>query len=77
VGLTGKSLYSVWGRGRFGEHFPCCSIDPLSTTEADSIVVMGIVCSSAVGLLCFALLKWGRCALFPVSFYWGCIFRKE
>lgn len=74
--LTRKSLCSLWVRGHSGEPFPCCSIDPLSTMEANSIVVMGMVCSSAVGLLCSALLKRSNYALFPVSFLLGINFEE-
>lgn len=77
MGLAGKRLCSVWGRGHFGEPFPCCSTAPLSTMEANPIIVMGMVHSLVVGLLCSALLKQGSYALFPISFYWGCILRKE
>lgn len=45
--------------------------------EANSRAVMGMAGSSAVGLLCSALLKWETRGLFPISFYWGCILRKE
>lgn len=68
MGLTGKGLYSVWGRDCSEEPFPHCSMDPLSAVEADSTAVMGMACSSALGLLCSALLKWGSCALSPFHF---------
>lgn len=62
MGLTGKGLYSLWGKGCAGEPFPCCSMDPLSAMEANSTAVMGMACSS-VGLLDSALPKWESCAL--------------
>lgn len=74
MGLTGKGLYSVWGRGCAGEPFPCCSMDPLLAVEANSTAVMGMVCSSAVGLLDSAQMR--ELCPFPISFYWRCILRQ-